>query len=400
MAETARKKLRILILNDLGTPSGGAELLTLSLRDELRRRGHDARVFASTAGSQKDTFSADYQCRGTTSALRNFNRTANFSARRQLKRVLDDFRPDIVHVRMFLTQLSPLILPLLRGIPALYHASWYATVCPNGHKLLPNNNICQVRAGAACFHNGCYGAVGWSTLMVQRQFLQRWRSVFDHIVANSTAVQQQLLENGIEPVEIVWNGVPDRAVRPPLKSPPTVSFAGRLSPEKGVDLLVQAFALVVEQNPAARILIAGDGPQRRTIEQQIGDLGLREKVTLLGHLPQEEMERQLAPAWVQVVPSRLQEPFGLVAAEAMMRGTAVIASNSGGLAEIVVDDETGYCVPPSDKIELATAVGKILNDRAMAERMGHAGRSRALAHFSHDRFVNKFVRIYENLLRE
>lgn len=105
-------------MNDYGTATGGAELQMLSLRQGLKERGHDARLFTSHCIPVQDSpLLADYHCFGTNSRLEVVLETANLSSYFQLKKVLQDFKPDVVHVRLFLTQLSPLILPLLKPFP-------------------------------------------------------------------------------------------------------------------------------------------------------------------------------------------------------------------------------------------------------------------------------------------
>src|SRR3954471_4377221 len=103
--------MKILLVHDYAMPVGGAEIRTLALRSALRRRGHDARLLASSAGLKPGQSQADYLCFGTLSRYRTLVQTLNPSAAWRLRRVLAEFRPDVVHVRMFLTQLSPLILP-------------------------------------------------------------------------------------------------------------------------------------------------------------------------------------------------------------------------------------------------------------------------------------------------
>lgn len=389
--------MRILLVNDAATPGGGAELLTLALRDELRGRGHDARLFASSAPYGPGDNRADYSCFGTVSSLRTLNRVVNLSAYRRLRLALEEFQPDVVHVRMFLTQLSPSILPLLRKVPCVYHATWYETICPTGLKLLPDGSVCTEPAGWACRRNGCLSRRAWPLLMAQLALYRRWRNAFNRIVANSAALACTLRAYGITPVDVIWNGVPDRAVRPPLASPPMVAFAGRLSREKGVDVLLRSFARVREAIPEARLVIAGDGDKREELLRLIAELKLGNNVAMLGHLDHAELERQLAPAWVQAVPSRPPETFGLTAAEAMMRGTAVVASDVGGLAEIVEDKRTGLLVVCGDADSLAMALLRVLKDRSLAEEMGQAGRQRALTHLSQSVFVDKFIDVYSSL---
>lgn len=389
--------VKILLINDYATPTGGAEIQMLALRAGLRQRGHDARLFASSARPTADENLADYECLGTTSRFRTLLQTANPWAFWQLRRVLADFQPDVVHARLFLTQLSPLILPLLKGVPSLYHVVWYRPICPLGTKTLPDGTACHVPAGTACYRNECLPLRDWLPLMLQMKLWQHWRNAFNLIVANSDAVKRRLLAEGIKSVEIVRNGVPVRSPRPPLSAPPTVAFAGRLVREKGPEVLIRAFAKVVTQISNARLLLAGEGLERERLDKLIADLNLSSSVSMLGHLPRPEIERRFAAAWVQAVPSCWEEPFANVALEAMMRGTAVVASDAGGLTEIVHHGRTGFLVPPGDADALAEALLHLLQDVRLAERMGRCGREIALTHFSQETCMDRFLHWYQVL---
>ncbi|MEO2034331.1 MAG: glycosyltransferase family 4 protein, partial [Planctomycetaceae bacterium] len=340
--------MKILLLNDAATPSGGAEILTMGLRDQFCERGHDARLFASSAVYGHGVADADYLCAGTTGSLRTVNRVANLSAYRKLRNVLSQFQPDVVHVRMFMTQLSPLILPLLKRVPSIYHATWNEVVCPTGLKMLPDGSLCGDQAGRVCYRNGCLSAKAWPLLMLQQRMFRHWESAFDRVVANSHAIKASLEHEGVTCDRVIYNGVPVGSRRPPLVDPPTIGYCGRLSSEKGVDVLVDAFAKVLKIQPNCQLLIVGDGDQREPIWQRVNDAGVAKHVTMLGQVNPSSVERLLNPVWVQAVPSKCREGFGLVAAEAMMRGTTVVASNAGGLAEVVDGGQTGSLVPPGD----------------------------------------------------
>ena len=387
--------MRILLISDWSVPRGGAEVLTVALRAELRRRGHDARVFASSVDGTAGF--SDYTCRGFAlgSPLQTIASTANPFAAAGLRRVLREFAPDVVHVRMCLSQLSPLILPLLYKVPAVYHAVNYEAVCPTMDKLLPDDSTCEVSAGVACLRNRCVSARAWPVMIAQQRLWRGWRNAFDVVLANSGATRLQLLAGGIEPVEVVWNGVAAREPRPPLSDPPTVGFAGRLTRPKGADVLIRAFARVAVDVPEARLLIVGDGPERVRLERLAVDLGLGRAVRMFGHVDRDRVETELEAAWVQVVPSRYEEPFGLVAAEAMMRGTALIASRAGGLTEIVEHDQTGLLVARGDEQALADALRSLLRDPGLADRMGSAGRKRALRSFTLGGFTDRIVEHYD-----
>jgi glycosyltransferase involved in cell wall biosynthesis len=389
--------VKILILNDVAATVGGAEALTLDLRDEMRRLGHDARVFASDAFSAEGQSVADYTCFGTAGPLRTLNRVANPRAWASLRAAMAEFGPDVVHVRMFMTQLSPLVLPLLEGTPSLYHAAWYETICPIGTRLLPDDTICERPPGRACREEGCLSRRAWVALMAQRALWDRWRDVFDLFVANSGAVERRLREYGIGPTAVIWNGVPRRPPRPPLAGPPTVAYAGRLSREKGVAVLLAAFAATTRAIPDARLIVMGDGPERRELERRARELGVESSVVWTGMQPRDAMERELEAAWVHAVPSILEEPFGLAAAEAMMRGTPVVASGHGGLIEIVRHGETGLLATPGDASSFATALAALLADRERCESMGRAAHEWAWTRLSRETCVESFLDAYRRI---
>lgn len=389
--------MKVLVVNDYGTLSGGAEYMSRTLREGLRKRGHEARFFATTARPHDAENVADETCFGTMGPARRVLQVANPWAVHRLRRVLDDFQPDIVHVRLFLTQLSPLILPLLRDVPALFHVVNYFPVCPLGTKMLPDGSSCRVKSGVACYQAGCVSSIGLARTVVQKNLLRRWYDVFDVVVANSEWTRRRLQADGVRCDETIWNGVPRRAARPPLSDPPTASFAGRFYEKKGIDVLLHAMAHVHRTIPDARLILAGDGPVRADCEALASRLGIASQVTFVGYQPRAQLEPVLGSAWVQAVPSRWEEPFGLVAGEGLMRGTAVVATNTGGLSELVQDGITGFSVPPNDADALAEALLAILSDRERAERMGQAGRTFALNHLTEDHVVENFLDVYHRI---
>jgi glycosyltransferase involved in cell wall biosynthesis len=389
--------MKILLVNDYATPTGGAELLTLALRDGLRERGHEVKVFASAARLSEGGSFADTECLGTTSHWCVLLQVVNPWAFWRLRHMLAVFQPDIVHVGIFLTQLSPLILPLLRDIPSVYQVHWYRPICPVGTKTLPDGSACAVPAGTVCYRNRCLPLRHLPPRMVQMKLWRRWRGVFKRIIVNSDAAKRRLQAEGFAPIEVLYPGVPRQPLRPSLLSPPTIAFAGRFVHQKGVDMLLRAFATVVERVPQVRLLLAGDGPERQAVDRLIIELGVSSHVSLLGHLPRVEVERHFASAWVQVVPSRFAESFGLVAVEAMMRGTAVVASACDGLTEIVRDGQTGFLVPPGNARALSEALVRVLSNRELAEHLGKAGREVALTHFGWEMYLDQIVNLYRTV---
>ena len=388
--------MRVLIVHDFGTLSGGAEIMAWRIREALRERSHQAILFSSNARPLPLPIVSDATCFGTVSPARRVTQAINPHARWRLARVMRDFRPDVVHVKMFMNQLSPLILPLLAPVTSLLHVINYNLICPLNTKTLPDGAPCRHRPGAVCHATGCLPWVGVLRAEVQRRATDL--SVFDRIVANSASVAERLRLEGVRVDGWVHNGVAERAQRAPLGERPVAGYAGRLVAKKGVNVLLRAWAVVARHVPEAHLVIAGDGPERTKLEAMARDLGVDGSVTFAGHLDAATLESVLAPVWVQAVPSVWEEPFGLVAAEAMMRGTAVVATAGAGLAEQVVEGETGHLVPTGDAGALARALEGVLLDRDRAERMGKAGREKAVRDLSEDRHVESLLGIYRELI--
>lgn len=393
--------MKVLLLHDYGTATGGAELQMLALRRGLRERGHDVRLFTSRATYVPADVLADEQCFGVVDTrLQVLTQTVNLSAVSGLRRVLREFVPDVVHARMILYQLSPAILPLLRGTPAIYQEATYKSICLTGTRVLPDGRACRSIAGRVCLREGCVTPQSWAVLMLQRALWQRGRSVFSRYVALSHAMQTELEMGGLTPVHVMHNGVPERHMRAPLSGPPRVVFAGRLAPEKGVDRLLQVFARVREVVPDAVLDIFGDGPLRESLEALAHALGVSPAVRFHGHLMREAMEFTCDHAWVQAVPSQWAEPFGNVTTEAMMRGTAVLASDVGGQRDIVVHEVTGFLLPPQDEDAWVRALVRLLSDRDLAEAYGAAGRRRALECFSESASLDRWEAMYHAVISE
>lgn len=211
--------------------------------------------------------------------------------------------------------------------------------------------------------------------------------------------------NGVEPAA---KGERDReAARRELEIPeghPVIGFLGRLHPQKGVDLLLEAFSDVVIQYPRALLLIAGKGPMMEELAAQAKERGLKERVRFLGEC--EKPRRFLAALDLLVLPSRW-EGLPNVAIEAMAQGLPVVATGVGGTPELVVSgeadhprpDETGILVAPGDVGELARAIMALLADPDRAAAMGKRARDRALSEFGLASMIQKYGELYQELIR-
>jgi len=149
----------------------------------------------------------------------------------------------------------------------------------------------------------------------------------------------------------------------------TIIYVGRLSHRKGLHVLISAMKLVVEKIPNARLLIVGNGHARGFVEILVKMLGLEKNVKLLGFANREGIKLLYKTSGVFVLPSIYGESFGIVLLEAMASGVPVVATDTGGISEVVKDGYTGLLVERRDSVELADAILKVLNNSNLSKKL-------------------------------
>ena len=198
---------------------------------------------------------------------------------------------------------------------------------------------------------------------------------------------------------VIYNGFREPPLPPaPLSfDPPIAACIARLVHKKGVDVAIRAMRALHEKRADVRLIIAGDGPEKTNLERLTNDLGLHSCVELRGWIAPEKLHAFLNESTIVVIPSRRMEPFGNVAVEAMQMGRPVVATRQGGLAEVIVEGETGFLVAPDDPAAIADRIDTLARDPALALRMGTAGQRRARSYFSLDQCVDKYIHLYKSL---
>ena len=221
----------------------------------------------------------------------------------------------------------------------------------------------------------------------------------DRVLATCPAEVEELLDlYGADPARLtlVPCGVDVRKFRPVDQSKahkklgipdgPTVVYVGRLVPRKGVDTLIEAFALLPDHLDARLVIVGGEpgvevSPEVDRLSNLAEKLKVREKVTFTGSQPQKELRLYYGAADVAVTVPHY-EPFGMTPLEAMACATPVVGSRVGGIKTSVADGETGYLVPPKDPEALAGRLLRLLSDGALRDRMSRAARRRIKEHYT------------------
>jgi glycosyltransferase involved in cell wall biosynthesis len=321
------------------------------------------------------------------------------SARRDARAFLREYRPDVVHIHNLYPFLSPWILRDFRtaGVPIVMTLHNYRLVCPNG-LCLSHHEVCERCAGGReywCVLRNCEGNPAKSLGYALRNWVaRRARLYLDNVTlyTSPTLFLRDWLAKWDVPVDRIrilpnMNSIEGKTGTECLGD--YVAFVGRLSPEKGVDVLLQS----ARQCPEIEFRVAGD-------DACAGDLKrcAPGNVRFLGKLGRDELQVFYSNARMVVAPSLFYEGFPLVIVEAMVKGRPVVCSRIGGLPEIVEEGKTGLCFTPGDVSELASAIRRLWQDASLCRRLGEAGRVKALRNYAPERYYDSLMRIYQEAI--
>lgn len=322
-------------------------------------------------------------------------------AARAAQDLIRDARPDIAHIQHVHRHITPSVLDPLNaaGVPVVWTTHDYELICPSGH-LFTQGAPCERCQGGdythAIRHRCKWDALLPSTIAAAEQAAHRLRRVWHRVarfLCPSRFLAQKLSAFGVPDARIQALPNPLDLSAHPAGSGPGEGwlYAGRLAPEKGVDVAIEA----ARRLPGRVLTICGTGPLDATLRRQARGLS---NVRFTGFLPPAELATRIRQARVVVVPSRWYENFPYAVLEAQAAERAVVASRIGGIPEQITDGTDGRLVPPDDPSALAEAVSALLDDAALAARLGAAGRARIGRTLQPGQHVSAVLSVYRALL--
>ncbi len=372
---SADQPRKLLLLTTAGGGIGGTELMAVGLARQFVARGWAVRnIFPQTP--QSDSLLA--QCAvqrvpaETSAAIRAVQHKRTLRDILALRSLVRRSKPDVINLHYGVSHIG------FKDVLAVRLAGRSRCVVTVHHPIPLESNRTRV--------------------------MTRLGGLLSHaVVVNSHATRGVLLEAGVpaHKIRVILCGVPV-----PLKLPTraeararlglapdlfVVSTLARLVPEKAIGDLIEAAAHVSDPHSALRLVIAGDGPQRPTLEA-LATAQLGQRALFLGHVP--DTADLYAAADVFALPSHM-EGFGLVYVEAAFHGVPSIGTDVGGVPDAIADEETGLLVPPGDIPTLTKAIARLRDDPDLRRRLGDAARARAHREFTESRMADQYVKVFE-----
>lgn len=374
--------MRILMINKFLFPNGGSETYIFKLGEYLQKKGHEVQYFGMEhkgrcVGNRVDAYTSDMDFHGGSKLSKltyPIKTIYSKEARVQIRKVLDDFQPDVCHLNNFNYQLTPsIILEIVKWrkkagkkCKIVFTAHDYQLVCPN-HQLknpITNENCEKCLGGhfmncvkAKCIH----GSVAKSAIGMMEAEFWKWNGVYkyiDTIICCSEFLKTKMDTNPLFASKTVaMHNFVEKVESKEIEKKDYVLYFGRFSEEKGIDTLVTTCNLL----PDIKFVFAGSGP----LEDKVNQL---KNVKNVGFQTGDALDKLIREAKFSICPSEVYEncPFSVV--ESQQRGTPVVGANIGGIPELVTDGVDGELFTSKDAKELASIIKELWNNPTKVEK--------------------------------
>ncbi len=394
---------------------GGTERVMFDLRDGLVERGHEVIPFSMqdprnepSEWSEYFVPQRDYNRGGLATKLRQARLTIHDEeASVALDALLERAQPQLAHLHNIYHQLSPSILAPLRrrGIPVVMTLHDYKLACPS-YTMYRKGGPCEIcvnhRVPLACALHACSrGSRMESIVLSIESTIHRARKVYergvDRFVCPSEFLASVMRRRGIGGDQLlVIPNAPRHSGEPlPWKARaerPRVLYAGRLSPEKGIEILLDASREI----PGVDLTVAGEGPLEHELRQRAQGASW---IRFTGKLDLESLRRERGLAWALAVPSQWYENAPLTVLESFAAGRGVLASDLGGLPEMV-GESSGRCIAAGDTRAWRAALAALAREEELWKARGEAARRCLEERYDHRRHLDAHEALYTALLQE
>ena len=389
--------MRILIAHNAYRYRGGEEQAVESDRALLERHGHAVDVYFR---AYEEVASADGPVRAVRLALGALWSVRTYLDMRSLIRAR---RPDVLHVHNIFPLVSASVYRAARAerVPVVQTLHNYRLVCPAA-TLLRDGRPCELCIGTApwravrhrCYRDSRAQSLALATILTTHRVFGTWSHDVDAYIALTEFGRNLFVRGGLprERIFVRHNAV-QPAARTPYAGPSSAIFVGRLSPEKGVQVLLDAWRSL----PDVPLTIVGDGPLAAEVRAGVSRPELAH-VRVVGHLPHRDVLDHLARSGMLVFPSVCYEGFALAIAEALAHGVPVIGSRLGAQAEIVRDGVSGLLFRAGDPAALRDAVRRLVSTDGLAQRLSDGARTEFVERFSPETSYRALIGVYERVV--
>lgn len=401
--------MKILLVNKFHWPKGGSEKYYFELGELLKKHGHEVAYFSmedekNIKTGDKEYFVPKFDLNNS-SKLKALDVITNKQNGKLMAKALDDFKPDIVHLNNFQRQLSASIIKpcLKRNIPIVFTAHDVQAICP-AITMMDNDKktceLCMKGKYMNCVKKSCNkGSKLKSIIGALEGYYYRINKIYtdkiSYIITPSEFYRTKFIEDGVNPnkIQAIHNSIEMNDYNVKTEDEGYALYFGRLSKEKGILNLINAF---VKTN-GGKLYIAGEGPEKETIENIVKKNKLEDRVKLLGFLNKEQMTEYTRKCKFVVVPSIWYEncPYSIL--ETLAIGKPVIGAKIGGIPELISHEENGFVYETQS--ELTDYMNKLFEDDKLVKSFCKKSKELAEELYSREVYYEKLINIYNDVLK-
>jgi len=393
--------MKILYVHERFGALAGAEANAHITATELGKRGHTIGILhGPSTGKNEPAWQTTFPFRAALGAGDNAA---------TVKKALADFSPDAVYVHK-MADLSVIQTLVASGVPLLRMVHDHDIYCMRSYKYnFFTRKICTRAASPYCIFP-CLASVvknssggfplKWVSYSEKKKEIALNRQ-FDRMVVVTTYMRDELLNNGFDAKRIEIHAPVPRMGDPNLRSSFSdrnlIIYAGQIIRGKGVDVLLEALALVKTK---FECVILGDGNHKAFCEELTKKLGLADRVKFKGFIPQDELKGYYRECSVVALSSLWPEPIATIGLEVMRYALPVVAFDAGGIKDWLIDGEDGFLVPWMDREKFAARIDQLLNDKPLAKKLGEAGLKFVSERYDFETYIGDLEKMFATVIAE
>ncbi len=389
--------MRILHLTDNYEFTGGIQSYLKQLVDLLKKKGHSVEVYSPSGDV------------GSLSSY--FTRWISYKDFSAVKKIITQFKPDILHGHSISMRISP--LPFLaaknKNIPVVMTVHDFNYACPRKWMIYRDENPCLYGFSFRCLVSNClsnkngwryvpYHNLRWLKIALHRRMLKKYVRTF--ICPSRVLCQWMKKSLDVHNIDLIPNFI-EKKLFPQvnIQKYNQLLFIGRLSREKGVKCLLKAMPLILASHPDAFLTIVGDGPEREKLEYISHNLKINKNVCFVGMVDNKKLSKYYTKSAFCLLPSIWMENCPVAGLEALAFGKPLVGSNIGGIPDIIQEGKTGFLFRKNDHIDLAEKIKILIKNEKLVNTFSKNSLSFFKESFTEEKHSEKILSLYTSLVK-
>lgn len=392
--------MKILMINENYAGKGGAVRIFWQEVNELRNLGNEVFTFTIDKNeTKKKNESYDFIYHESKIKTLNAYHRVFFDPFLifNLKKIIDKIKPNIIHLHNIDKQILSILISMPKDIPVVKTVHDFNIICASGWGIVKKTGKpCETGDFYQCLKNGCIPFPKFMAFYPRKKIEKKLYKKVDLFICPSESFSEKLKLKGFN-TNLLYNFSEDFKYNKTKKE--YFLYVGELTKQKGVEYLIKAFDLLRKGGITEKLLIIGSGNEKKRLKKLVKDFKLNHEIDFLGQVDNNKLSNYYQQAKALILPSIWLENNPLVALEALSNSCPIIASNIGGLPEIVKNGQNGFLFTPRNPLELSEKIGELSKNYFLVKKFGENSKKIWKEKFNEKVHFLNLIIIYNNLIK-